>query len=176
MLIFYMDLNTAVGRLSCFSDLLWSLRLHSQFNVCHYLSPTGDLRCSLRSCPGLLPLCLCGYLRGLTYLTCLQHSGSNSFASEKKLLRKSTDLKATESCTFTPSLQLTLSKALSLWMLPYVMAKLYLCSEIYNFKSRPVPWSLHLDQTMTAYLSIAFWCQWLPPATVNWSCNVMETD
>lgn len=43
-------------------------------------------------------------------------------------------------------LKLTLSKALSPWMLPYVMAKFSLWSNIYNLKSRPVPWSLHLDQ------------------------------
>lgn len=55
MLIFYMDLDTAVGRLSCSSDLSSSLRLHSQFNVYHYLSLTGHLHCSLRSCSELLP-------------------------------------------------------------------------------------------------------------------------
>lgn len=46
-LLSYMGLGATVVRLNCSSDLSWSLRVRrSQFNVCRYLSPTGDLLCT----------------------------------------------------------------------------------------------------------------------------------
>lgn len=45
-LLSYMGLGATVVRLNCSPDLSWSLRARSQFNVCRYLSPTGDLLCT----------------------------------------------------------------------------------------------------------------------------------
>lgn len=97
-------------------------------------------------------LCPCGYLRGLTYLSC--HLGTQGFASERLLhnylFYKITELKTIQSCTFTPSLHLSVHKALSPWMLTYITAKLSHCSGTYGLKSSPVLWSLHLDKVITA--------------------------